>query len=177
MNIRAAFTPSYWPLMAAFACLFALATAHAFQSFGGLHPCALCLRQREVYWAALTIAALSFGLMRVKPEWPIGRYACVLLAITFLFSAFVAGYHTGVEWKFWPGPATCTGGGKLAGLTTADLSAALDAKSKVPQCDEIVWSFAGLSMAGWNVLYALGLTGLSLFAAFAAQPSYKSTRK
>ena len=34
-----------------------LATAHAFERFAYLAPCQLCLRQREVYWAAVAMAA------------------------------------------------------------------------------------------------------------------------
>ncbi|RMH46330.1 MAG: disulfide bond formation protein B, partial [Alphaproteobacteria bacterium] len=35
------------------------------------------------------------------------------------------------------------------------------------RCDEIVWSFAGISMAGWNAILSLGLA-LTWFAAFRA---------
>lgn len=168
MNIRAHLTPNHWPLIAALASLAALGTAHAFENFGGLHPCALCLRQREVYWLALAIAAIAFIAMRTKPNWPIGRYATPVLGLVFLFGAVLAGYHAGVEWKFWLGPATCTGGGEgLAGLTTADLSAALSTASKAPQCDEIAWSLFGISMAGWNAVLSFALAGLSFFSTFA----------
>ena len=36
-----------------------LATAHAFQTFGHLAPCTLCLKQREVYWVVLTICLFA----------------------------------------------------------------------------------------------------------------------
>ena len=41
-----------WPVLAALASAAMLAAAHAFETFGGYAPCMLCLRQREVYWAA-----------------------------------------------------------------------------------------------------------------------------
>ncbi len=159
MNTSAIFNTSRWPLFAALASIAALAIAHAFEHFGGLRPCALCLRQREVFWVALGIAILGVGLMRKRPDWPIGRGITALLGLTFLTGAIVAGYHAGVEWHFWPGPSTCSGGGSgLEGLDAADLGAILGTATKAPACDQIPWSFAGLSMAGWNVLYSLTLT-------------------
>ncbi len=158
MNMRAIFTPRTWPLLAALAALAALGIAHAFETFGGLRPCALCLRQREVYWVALAIALAGMAAARVFPGWRAGRGVVALLGLTFLTGAIVAGYHAGVEWHLWPGPATCSGDAAgLAGLSAADLGAALGQASKAPSCDQVPWSFAGLSMAGWNMLYSLAL--------------------
>ena len=42
-----------WRLCAVLVAAGMLATAHAFETFGGYAPCTLCLRQREVYWAIL----------------------------------------------------------------------------------------------------------------------------
>ncbi|MDQ7076772.1 MAG: disulfide bond formation protein B [Robiginitomaculum sp.] len=159
------FRTSFWPVLAAIASLGALGIAHAFETFGGLQPCALCLRQREVYWFALTIAILGILVMRFKPEWRLGRGVVALLGLTFLTGAMVAGYHAGVEWHFWPGPTTCSGGGSgLDGLSASDLSAVLGTAAKAPACDKIPWSFAGISMAGWNMLLSLALAGASFFS-------------
>ena len=80
-----------------------LAAAHAFQTFGGLAPCELCLKQRTVYWVAGAFAAIAMVVVRL-PGGPRFREAsCWLLALIFLASVGVAGYHAGVEWKFWPG--------------------------------------------------------------------------
>ena len=111
-----------------------LATAHAFQTFGGLAPCELCLKQRTVYWVAGGIAAASMILVRLPggPRWR--EATCWLLALVFLTSVGVAGYHAGVEWKFWPGPASCSGGGKVS---MAALKALLNGGGvKMPNCDQ-----------------------------------------
>jgi disulfide bond formation protein DsbB len=164
MKLQTYLTPTRWPYLAVFASLFALGTAHAFETFGGLQPCALCLRQREVYWVALSIALVGIALMRLKPSWNIGRGVVALLGLAFLTGTFIAGYHAGVEWHFWPGPTTCSGAGSgLEGLSTSDLSAALGVASKAPACDQIPWSFAGISMAGWNMVLSLFLSAASLF--------------
>ena len=46
-----------WRFFALLASATMLAAAHAFQTFGGLAPCELCLKQRAVYWVAGAIAA------------------------------------------------------------------------------------------------------------------------
>lgn len=151
-----------WPLVALVASASLLATAHAFETFGKLYPCTLCLRQREVLWVAGTIALVALA----------GRYSPwaaklrqpfdLLLAAVFLYAAGLAAFHAGVEWKWWPGPTTCSGGTVAA---AGDLVAMLKGdKIKPPACDKAAWVFLGLSMAGWNALISLGLSGASLVA-------------
>lgn len=149
-----------WPLVAALASAAMLAAAHAFEKFGGLPPCTLCLRQREVYWVALAVGLIGLAVWR----WPATRrwIALALMAI-FLVGCGVAIYHAGAEWKFWPGPAACASTG--GSVSAADLMAALSGKVKPPACDEALWVFLGLSMAGWNALISLALAALSLAAA------------
>jgi disulfide bond formation protein DsbB len=69
-----------------------------------------------------------------------------------------------VEWKFWPGPQSCTAG--ATHVSVADLKALLNsATAHVPMCDRPAWVFLGVSMAGWNAVAALILTLLSIAAA------------
>ncbi|HYD43997.1 MAG TPA: disulfide bond formation protein B [Phenylobacterium sp.] len=149
-----------WPLFAALASAAMLAAAHAFERFGGLPPCTLCLRQREVYWVALAVGLVGFALSR----WPATRrWVAAALAAVFLVGVGVAVYHAGAEWKFWPGPAACASTG--GSVSADDLMAALGGGVKPPACDEALWVFLGLSMAGWNALISLALAALSLAAA------------
>ena len=140
-----------------------LATAHAFQTFGGLAPCELCLKQRAVYWVAGAIAAVAMIVVRL-PGGPRFREAsCWLLALVFLASVGLASYHAGVEWKFWPGPASCSGGGKV---TAAALRELMNGGGvKMPDCDRPAWVMAGLSMAGWNAVASVVWVALSIAAA------------
>ncbi|HEY8616621.1 disulfide bond formation protein B [Phenylobacterium sp.] len=154
-----------WRLVALLVSAGMLATAHAFETFGGYAPCTLCLRQREVYWTALALG-LAFMVVVRLPGGPRWREAtCWVLGLVFLVGAGVAAYHAGVEWKFWPGPTTCSSGG-AAGVSLGDMQAFLNgAEVRPPACDEAAWVFAGLSMAGWNALASLGLVVLSVLAA------------
>jgi disulfide bond formation protein DsbB len=141
-----------------------LLAVHGFERFGGYPPCELCLRQREAWWTAGTIAALGLMAQRFRPG--MARIACVLAALACLAGAAIAAYHAGVEWKWWPGPATCTGRLGRA-VTGADVAAALSGAVKVHmvRCDEAAVRWFGLSMAGWNVLVSLGAATGSVAAA------------
>lgn len=154
-----------WRLAAVLVAAGMLATAHAFETFGGYAPCTLCLRQREVYWTILGLGAAFMVLVRMPggPRWRAAT--CWVLGLAFLVGFGLAVYHAGAEWKFWPGPQACAsaGGGSVS---AADMAAFLAGeKVKPPACDEAPWVFAGLSMAGWNAVISLALAGLSAVAA------------
>lgn len=155
-----------WPLFALIASGLMLAIAHSFETFGHLAPCYLCLRQREVYWTIMAVAAAILVLGRFREARSLAPWANGLLALMFLFGAGVAVYHAGAEWKFWPGPTVCAGGGGQA--SASDLMAALNGTAKIaaPSCEKAVWIFLGLSMAGWNAVISLGLSALSGLAAW-----------
>ena len=158
-----------WRLCAVLAAAAMLATAHAFQTFGGYAPCTLCLRQREVYWAILGLGAVFMVLVRMPggPRWRAAT--CWVLGAAFLVGCAVAVYHAGAEWKFWPGPEACASAGATR-VSAADMAAFLQGgKVKPPACDEAPWVFAGLSMAGWNAVISLGLAALSVLAALREQ--------
>jgi disulfide bond formation protein DsbB len=88
-----------------------------------------------------------------------------VIVIAMLWNAGIGVYHSGIEWKFWPGPADCSGpinnlsqpGGLLNQLK--DIS--------VVRCDQAAWRFLGLSLAGWNVLVSLGLAAVAARALLA----------
>lgn len=155
----------HWPLVALLSSALLLAIAHAFEKFGGLAPCHLCLKQREVYWVAGTVGLVGLALQRT-PFWSRLRLPlALLLGAIFLYGAGLATYHAGAEWKWWPGPKTCSGGDAAA---ASNLEAMLKgtAAIKAPACDKAAWVFLGLSMAGWNVLISLKLAVWSVLAAF-----------
>jgi disulfide bond formation protein DsbB len=167
------FAAARWPLIALIASLAMLAAAHGFERFGGLAPCALCLTQREVYWGAATLAGVALAAMRLWPRAAPAQAFNALLGIAFLAGAGVAGFHMGVEFKWWPGPASCAGGG-LDGLSVDSLAEALTGAATVVRCDEAAWVFLGLSMAGWNMVISLGLAAVSLVAAMRAAEEGRS---
>jgi disulfide bond formation protein DsbB len=156
--------PAAWPAVALAFSAFMLATAHAFERFGGYAPCLLCLKQREVYWVAGAVALVGIGLLRLPKAQSLRPWLALLIAAIFLFGAGLAAYHAGVEWKWWAGPDACSGvGGSVSSLNMAGL---LDGTLKVrpPACDAAAWRLLGLSMAGWNALASLAFAGLGALA-------------
>jgi disulfide bond formation protein DsbB len=84
-----------------------------------------------------------------------------LLALTFLTGLGLAVWHAGAEWKFWPGPKTCSGAS--GGASVAGLRALMHGAGFVaPHCDEAAWRFLGLSMAGWNALISAKLAAWTI---------------
>lgn len=144
-----------------------IAGARLFEHIGGLAPCDLCLDQREAHWTALALALIGvFGGVVLKMR----RAAAATvgaLALVYLVSAGLAFYHAGVEYKYWPGPATCSGGGPVD-LGDGSLADILDQKPARPSCEDAAWRFLGVSMAGYNLLASAGLLALCLVAAGAA---------
>ncbi len=123
-----------------------LATAFGFQYFVGLAPCKLCIWQRWPHAAIILFAGLGMIALRQ----PIVFF---LIACAALSNAGIAGYHTGVELNLWPGPASCSAvtDNTLSGSEMLDILM----QTPVVRCDLIVWSFLGLSMAGWNMVISL----------------------
>jgi disulfide bond formation protein DsbB len=155
-----------WRLTALVVSALMLAIAHGFQTFGGYQPCTLCLRQREVYWVAGTLALGFVILVRLPAGARLRQLSCWVLGLAFLVGCGIAVYHAGAEWKFWPGPSTCSSAGGAGGVSAAAMQALLNgAKIRPPACDQAAWVFAGLSMAGWNAVASLGLAVLSAMAA------------
>ncbi|MFL5296928.1 MAG: disulfide bond formation protein B [Phenylobacterium sp.] len=152
-----------WPLCALLVSAAMLAIAHAFQTFGHMAPCELCLKQRTVYWVAGGVALAAMILLRLRPDARLRQASDGLLALVFLTGAGIAAYHAGVEWKFWPGPQSCTGAGTVDLKSMQDLLAGK--VGRIVRCDEPAWVFLGVSMAGWNALASLVLAALSIAAA------------
>lgn len=156
-----------WPAIALIVSAAMLGAAHAFEHFAYLLPCQLCLRQREVYWAAIAMAATGLVLWNIRQNRRFLVAFNVMLALVFLTGAVVAGYHAGVEWGFWPAPTGC--GAQAVDAINIDLSG-IDERTATASCEDAAWTMLGLSMAGWNALASTVFAGLSFVAATTALP-------
>jgi disulfide bond formation protein DsbB len=129
-----------------------IAGAWGSQLFGGLVPCELCLEQRLPYYWGLPLLALLLILWHRLPRavWYVG---IVLVLLTLVWSTYLAGYHAGVEYGFWPGPTACTGTG--VDVSFSDLTN-INAARVVP-CDKIQFSLFGVTLAGANTLISAAI--------------------
>jgi disulfide bond formation protein DsbB len=146
------------PLIVLAGSIAALAIAFASQYIGGLLPCQLCIWQRWGYAGAIAIAVIAFLLPR-----PLRPYGALLAALGVLATAAIALFHTGVEYHWWQGLASCSGN-----LDTSQSLSALEQQllaTPVIPCDRPAWTMFGISMAGYDFLYA---TALGLFCLIGA---------
>ncbi|MEL6506356.1 MAG: disulfide bond formation protein B [Pseudomonadota bacterium] len=138
-----------------------LAGAHIFQALG-YEPCDLCLDQREAHWTALAITALGLMVSRAFKAPLLAAAAVGTAALVYGFGAMLAFYHTGIEFHFWPGPASCSTNKTVTDI--ADLSVGLDGSRPRVSCDQTGWAFFGVTMAGYNMLFSAGLFALTTLA-------------
>lgn len=139
-----------------------IATFLIFEFGFGYLPCPLCLQQRIPFYLSAALA----GLIAITPleQKRLRSIGLVLLALLFLISAGLGAFHAGVEWKFWPGPAGCSGQGSPT--NAGDLLNQLQS-IRVVSCTDAAWRFLWLSMAGWNVIASLGLACVAAAGAMA----------
>lgn len=152
-----------WPLLMAAGSLMMLLGAWGFEYIGRYAPCALCYDQRYIHMAVIALGLASGAALIVRPN--LGRFApwaLFVIAAILLYSFGFAGWHAGIEYDWWDGPATCTTAGTVS-VNTADLFAALDGDIPAVMCDEAAWTLLGISMAGYNALISLGMAGVSIF--------------
>jgi disulfide bond formation protein DsbB len=122
-----------------------LAGAWGFQLIGHLYPCEMCHWQRWPHYAALPIALLTF--VPGMPQRPLVALAALAIAV----SGAIGVAHAGVEYHWWQGFTPCTSTFSSGGDT---LSAIM--KAPVVRCDAPQWTFAGISLAGFNAIVSLG---------------------
>jgi disulfide bond formation protein DsbB len=120
------------------------------QYIGGLYPCEMCHWQRWGHYAALAFALASLALRRAPA---IARPLLWAAAAAILSSGLIGAYHAGVEAGVFEGITRCTSG--IGTGSNADILADIMATPLI-RCDQVQWSFLGISMAGWNAILSIG---------------------
>ena len=125
----------------------------------GLQPCELCLKQRHPYYLIIAIVLLIFFIPNL---YKLMMY--VLVQLGTMYGIFYSVWHVGVENKLLKGPAGCSSGLSKSS-NTADLKEQIFNK-QVISCDEVVWSFFGISAASLNtivLLFIFVINGLYIY--------------
>lgn len=121
-----------------------LAGAYVSEYGFGLFPCELCWWQRYAHFAAVALALVS-TVAAPKRLW------ILLAGVAVLASGLIGAFHAGVEYGWWEGFTTCTsnvqdaGGDPLEAIMNAPLI----------RCDVAQWTFAGISLAGFNAVISV----------------------
>ena len=130
-----------------------LLTAFYFQHVLGYQPCQMCLWQRWAYYAGIPLAIIAALTGR--------RELLLAAAALFAANAVLGGFHAGVEWDLWEGPASC---GQGAVSSSGNLLEDLKTIRVVP-CDAAAWRFLGLSFAGWSAVICAVLAAIAVCGA------------
>ena len=153
-----ALEPARACLLLAFASATILLGALALQYLGGLPPCPLCIWQR---WPYVALIALGLAGWCWHP-----RAALGLAVVVLLVGAGLGAYHVGIEQGWWALPAGCVAGGNAESVE--DLRRML--AEAPPACDQVSFTFLGLSLAGWNLVVSLLLAAFAGAAALGFAP-------
>ncbi|WP_417452758.1 disulfide bond formation protein B [Kiloniella sp.] len=136
-----------------------LAVALAFQYIGGLYPCVLCVYQR---WAYVVATGFAFLAWMLRKNLTLTKITLGASSLSFFAGATIAGFHVGVEKRWWEGTSECQGGALDLSASVADLTSQL-MNQPIVRCDVVPWDLFGISMAGYNIIISLALASTCLW--------------
>jgi disulfide bond formation protein DsbB len=124
------------------------------QYVGGLYPCEMCYWQRWPHGFAILLA---IGAIASRASPSISRMLVLLAAASVAISGAIGIFHAGVELGYWEGITLCT--------TTGARSLEDILSTPLVRCDQVQWSWLGISMAGWNAILSLGGAAVIVYLA------------
>ena len=137
-----------WTLLLFIISLISISSALIAEYFLNLQPCELCLKQRHPYYLILVCLVFIFIIKNLNK---IVFY--LLIQLSAVYGLFYSIWHVGVENKILKGPSGCS-----VMLTNSESASDLKAQilsKQVISCDEVIWSFFGISAASINTLVLL----------------------
>jgi len=135
----------------------ALLAAYISQYFFHLQPCVLCIYQRIPFF--LVIFITLFALIKNQDNWQ--KNIIKISLFLLLINALLATYHVGVEQGIFIFDECSDLSSNLNNLN--DLKDYLF-QAKAIRCDEPQFTLFKISMAGWNIIYCLGIIFITIFA-------------
>ena len=128
--------------------IISISSALIAEHFFSLQPCELCLKQRHPYYLILICLVFVFLLKSLSKIW-----LYVVIQFASVYGLFYSIWHVGVENKILKGPTGCSTMLTIS-ESASDLKAQILSK-QVISCDEVIWSFFGISAASINTLVLL----------------------
>ena len=128
--------------------LFALISEYVF----GFAPCSLCLIQRYPH---ILVAVTSVWLIFFRTH---NVFLYPVNTLVMALSIILASYHVGVEQSIFQGPQSCSSSNlSLVSEKSAEALLKEILNTSAIRCNEVTWSFMGLSMATWNLILSIAL--------------------
>ena len=138
----------YWYYILLFLSMFSISSALIAEYFYNLQPCELCLKQRHPYYLFIILSLLVLFILPI-----LKNLSLLLIQFITLYGIFYSIWHVGVENKMFVGPAGCSAGLTISSNTNELKEQILN--KQVISCDEVIWSFYGVSAASLNTLLLL----------------------
>lgn len=163
--------PLHWSFRTRFllgflACAGLLAYALYVQFVEGLMPCDFCILQR-IAFAALGLVMLVAGLHAPKSAGGRKTYG-VLAALAALVGVAIAGRHVWVQ-LYPPEISSCGAGMGFVAQMQGWSGAIKKVLTASGDCSMIDWTFLGLTMPMWSLVWFVLLGGWALLAGFAGR--------
>ena len=135
----------YWVVIVLITSVIAISIALIAEYFFEILPCKMCLYQRYPYYFIIIFSLVYFFTKKTPLAW----YYWII-NFSFIIGLFISLWHVGIEQKILPGLSGCTNDIEKTNSLTNLKDQIL--KQNVISCDEIVWSFMGISAATLNSL-------------------------
>jgi disulfide bond formation protein DsbB len=138
-----------------------LGMAYVLEHYYGFQPCQMCLYEQKIFM--VTSGLSLFSLLLLPARWQ--YYAIILLGFVFLGATLTAAYHVAIQHHWVSLPAFCSS----QDFSSFDSIEALKEqmlRTPLVRCDQVTWSFLGLSLAAYNAIISLVLALLCLKWAF-----------
>ena len=148
-----------WTLLLFSISIVSISSALIAEYYFDLQPCDLCLKQRHPYYLILLIIILIILFKNLTKIW-----FYIIIQLASIYGLFYSIWHVGVENKILSGPSGCSASLNES-TNTADLKAQILSK-QVINCDEVIWSFYGISAASINTLVLLVIFTLNAIYIF-----------
>ena len=155
----------YWVVIVLITSVIAISIALIAEYFFEILPCKMCLYQRYPYYFIIIFSLVYFFTKKTPLAW----YYWII-NFSFIIGLFISLWHVGIEQKILPGLSGCSNiiekTSSLKNLKEQIIN------QNIINCDEITWSFIGISMATYNSLLLILLLLLNI--KFTLENSYKN---
>ena len=155
----------YWIVIVLITSVIAISIALIAEYFFEILPCKMCLYQRYPYYFIIIFSLIYLFTKKTPLAW----YYWII-NFSFIIGLFISLWHVGIEQKILPGLSGCSNiiekTSSLKNLKEQIIN------QNIINCNEITWSFMGISMATYNSLLLMMLLLLNI--KFTLENSYKN---
>ncbi len=132
-------------------CVVVVSIAYIMENYFGVLGCPLCHYERDVF-----IGAGGFSLLCLMFPQRFQYYAILLLGLIFMGGVCLAAYHVAIQQHWTSLPSFCASNDFSAFDSVESLREQL-LNTPFIRCDQVTWSFLGLSLAAYNALISICL--------------------